>query len=133
MNHQEKVMVGVRVRKDIWEAFTRYVSENGYKTGDELSKAIEMYLKHKNALMKKEAMDNEIDMIKKKILEKVEPGGSLPRNMLENIIFSVSNVMDPRSAESRIKKLLASGFLKKEVTGDIYIVCDAAQTEQLPP
>jgi len=56
----------------------------------------------------------ELPELKRAILEKVEPGGSIPKQMLEGIIRQVSHVMDRRAVNDRIGALIADGFLQRK-------------------
>jgi hypothetical protein len=55
----------------------------------------------------------ELPTIKEAILKYVEPGGSLPKNMLEKIILSVIPAVNGKAVEDRIKLLIADGFLER--------------------
>jgi predicted HTH transcriptional regulator len=59
-------------------------------------------------------IERDVENIKTYLLSMIEPGGSLSRKSLENIIMNLSNVYDKRSIQARIKALVADGFLKPE-------------------
>jgi len=59
-------------------------------------------------------IERDVENIKTYLLSMIEPGGSLSKKSLENIIMNLSNVYDKRSVQARIKALVADGFLKPE-------------------
>ncbi|MEM2370582.1 MAG: hypothetical protein QXH51_06740 [Candidatus Bathyarchaeia archaeon] len=117
------IVITVRISdENVWYRFKNYVLAKYGKIhgalGEELTKAIRQYLEgkdvhtHMNGGSRRAV--GELPELKKAILEKVQPGGSLPKRMLEDIIRKSSHITDRRSVEDRIKALVADGFLRRE-------------------
>lgn len=119
------VVVTVKIRDDgVWFEFKDYVLAKHKKLhgalGEELTEALRHYLKEKparthinSACLSRKAF-NELPELKRAILERVEPGGSIPKQMVEGIIRKVSRVTDRRAVDDRIGALIADGFLHRE-------------------
>ncbi|MEM2457151.1 MAG: hypothetical protein QXG58_06490 [Candidatus Bathyarchaeia archaeon] len=120
------IVVTVKIKDDdVWLDFKDYVLAKHGKIhgalGEELTEAVRQYLRNEKGAhthlsrsrLSRKAL-NEVPALKKAILEKVEPGGSIPKQMLEGIIRQVSRVMDRRAVNDRIGALIADGFLQRE-------------------
>jgi hypothetical protein len=67
----------------------------------------------------KNGVKADIPKIKETILKRVQPGGSLSRIILEDIIRKVTGVGGSKSVEDRIKTLIADGFLERVWDDDL--------------
>jgi len=116
--------VFVRIRNpDIWQKFKEYVVTKHGKLngalGEELCRAIALYLQmqethtHRNQYISVD-QDDEISAIEREILEEVQPGGLVPKEMLATIIARVSGVADDRSIRSRVRRLMARGVIRPD-------------------
>lgn len=121
MSKDKSIGVFVRVRDGkTWLEFKDFVLRKHGKLhtalGDELTEAIKQYLRSDRAHTKNlsSRVLKEAEAVKGEILKKVSPGGSLPQNMLENLVRRASGVMDKRSIRNRIEALVAVGFLKRD-------------------
>jgi len=123
--------IGVRgVDPQVWQQFKAVVAARHGRLsrvmGEAVTEALKLYIEkygsgggsppprggthtHKNAKAKQD-----LNNIKQHILHLAEPGGSLSKKTLEYIIMSVSNVVDKRSIEARIRALIADGFIRPE-------------------
>jgi len=149
--------INVRIKNpEIWFKFKEFVFKK-YATlhtvlGQEVANALELYLKMQEAhthaqqngtkqnnglhVKNNSKIINELPMIKEAILQKVQPGGSIPKQILANIIRQVSNVVDRRAVGDRIEALLSDGFLKIDwelsIKGNIFrVMGDGAETNNL--
>jgi hypothetical protein len=128
------VTVTVKIRdEEVWASFKRFVIAKHGKLhtalGLELTEAIRRYLREEEGAHTQNSSkkaQREVDCLKKEILKLVEPGGSLPRRMLENIVRRTSGVIDKRSVGDRIEALVAEGFLQRDwltsTRGDVFKV-----------
>jgi len=124
-------VTSVRIKDPwVWLKFKDFVLRKHGKLhgalGGELIHAIKFYLENADALtqsnlkykINRRGDDFEFRQIKNEVLKYVEPGGSLPLSMLREIIMRVSNVKDHRSVRSRVEKLIAEGFIKRDWQAD---------------
>jgi len=122
--------ISVQMRnEEIWLKFKDFVLRKHRKLhsalADEVFAALEFYLEAQGAhtqisdppaLTKKAQKESEI--LKRKVLEKVSPGGSLPQKMLENIVRAALLRTDRRTVNGRIENLVATGFLERDWEAD---------------
>lgn len=129
------VKISVRAKDEkTWQEFKDFVLEKHGKLhtalGEELIEALKFYLEDANKRMHTHNLSDkalkEADKIKREVLKRVEPGGSVPQQMLENIVRQASAVMDKRSVKNRIEVLVATGFLehdwKVSIDGKVFRV-----------
>jgi hypothetical protein len=121
MSEEDRINIFVRsIDRSLWEQFKNVVVQQHGKLwgvlADELEKAIKLYLEdvskqaHTHNFSGKAV--KEADKVRDEILKRVQPGGSLPRNMLENMVRQTCGVVDKRSINNRIAVLVATGFLE---------------------
>ena len=115
---------------ETWDEFRIVVAQKEQKLhgvlGEAVTEALKLYIdKLKDKVKENRGSEpastppsrkalKELPELKRAILEKVEPGGSIPKQMLEGIIRQVSHVMDRRAVNDRIGALLADGFLQRK-------------------
>jgi hypothetical protein len=115
---------------ETWDEFRIIVAQKEQKLhgvlGEAVTEALKLYIdKLKDKVKENRGSEpastppsrkalKELPELKRAILEKVEPGGSIPKQMLEGIIRQVSHVMDRRAVNDRIGALLADGFLQRK-------------------
>ena len=116
--------VGVMIQHpEVWEEFKAYVIRKWGKKHTamalELEEAIKQYLASQQCTSSgrvhtrtSKKAPKDLEIVKKEILKQVNPGGSLPKNMLQAIIRQSTGIVDRRSVDDRICFLVASGFLK---------------------
>lgn len=132
--------IGFRIHdEDLWSEFKRYVLAKHGKLhsalGKEIENAIREYLErrergegntfgHAHVSNSSKRVANEIPELKRAILERVEPGGSIPEKMVEGIVVEISKVADRRAIKNRVNALIADGFLKRdwELGGRVFRV-----------
>jgi len=118
------IQVHVRFQEsEIWFKFKEFVVQKHGKLhsalGQEVANALKAYLEaqstHTHFSRKRSSkIQRELPKIKEAVLEKVEAGGSIPKQMLANIIRRVSGVSDKRAVGDRIDALIADGFLQAD-------------------
>jgi hypothetical protein len=129
--HMGGKFIGVRgVDPKVWERFkavvvARYGRLNKVM-GEAVTEALRLYIekygsgggspppKKEESTRTQTKVKQDLDNIKQQILHIAEPGGSISKKLLEYIIISVSNVYDKRSIMSRIRALVADGFIRPE-------------------
>jgi len=115
---------------ETWDEFRIVVAQKEQKLhgvlGEAVTEALKLYIdKLKDKVKENRGSEpastppsrkalKELPELKRAILEKVEPGGSIPKQMLEGIIRQVSHVMDRRAVNDRIGALIADGFLQRK-------------------
>jgi len=123
----------VWVDEDVWSRFKQFVLAKHGKLhaalSSELTEAIKRYLAETGVTYTQDRasrLRRELESIRSEVLKLVEPGGSIPRRMLEDIVRRVSGVMDRRSVGARIEALIAEGFLQRNwhvsQRGDVFKV-----------
>jgi hypothetical protein len=121
----------VRLRNiEVWMEFKDFVVKKHGKLhsalADEVANAFESYLEAQGTrtqnppgpLSRKATRESEA--LKKEVLGKVLPGGSLPQRMLENIVRSCAGVSDRRAVKAKIETLVAVGFLERDWKADLH-------------
>ena len=125
--------VFVWIDEDVWAVFKQFVLAKHGKLhaalSSELAEAIKRYLAEAGITYTQDKVSRfrrELESIKSEVLKLVEPGGTIPKRMLENIVRRVSGVMDRRSVGARIEALTVEGFLQRDwdasPRGDVFKV-----------
>lgn len=115
--------IGCRIEDpEVWEAFKQYVIMKHGKLhtvlGQELQNALIAYMSMDNEKKDTHTPKNkhdDIDQIKQEISKYVQPGGSIPKQMLSMIIRKTTGLVDNRAIRNRIEALVADGFIIPDV------------------
>lgn len=140
---KEKKNVFIRgISPNIWEAFKNEASSRNHNRlwkviAQELEHAIALYLKEEPCTHSHSSVQatqqlvaiksmQKLDSVKDSILEKYAVGGTVSRDLIENIIRIVFNISDKRAVRNKIERMVADGFIEynwdKSIIGEYLTV-----------
>lgn len=143
IKEKERKNVFIRgINPNIWEAFKNEASSRNHNRlwaviAQELEHAITLYLKetpnthtHSSIQTTQQLVTirgmQKLDLVKDSILKEFDIGGTVSRNLIENIIRRILNISDKRAIKNKIERMIADGFLEynwdKSIIGEYIIV-----------